>query len=126
MANEIITPVGTELVNIQQVGGDSKVATLQSVANLSSLGSLNYTQVNGNHTFTISDDIIDCTANSFTVTFPTAVGIVGVIYHVKNSGTGTITVATTSSQTIDGSLTATLNQFDSITVVSTGTNWIII
>jgi hypothetical protein len=73
-----------------------------------------------------TDYTIDCTANSFTVTLPTAVGITGRVYNIKNSGTGTIVVNTTSSQTIDGQLTQTLTQYDAITVVSNGANFIII
>ena len=67
-------------------------------------------------------------ANTFTVTLPTAVGITGRIYNVKNSGTGVITIATTSSQTVDGyaSGTITLNQYDALNVQSNGANWIII
>tara|TARA_R110000868_G_scaffold175724_4_gene412920 strand:- start:2417 stop:2728 length:312 start_codon:yes stop_codon:yes gene_type:complete len=77
---------------------------------------------------TTSDGTIDCTANSFTVTLPTAVGVAGKSYNIKNSGTGIITIATTSSQTIDGNAsgTLTLNQYDNLTVQSDGANWIII
>jgi hypothetical protein len=34
MANDIITPGGTEIINIQQVGGDAKAVTLQSIVDL--------------------------------------------------------------------------------------------
>jgi hypothetical protein len=73
-----------------------------------------------------TDHTIECTANSFTVTLPTAVGITGREYIIKNSGTGTITLATTSSQTIDGITTQTIEQYNSITVKSNNANWIII
>lgn len=79
------------------------------------------------YTLTATDHTIDCTSGTFTVTLPTAVGIAGRIYVVKNSGTGTVTVATTSSQTIDGALTQSLAiQYESYTLQSTGSNWIII
>jgi hypothetical protein len=88
--------------------------------------SLPYVAKTANYTLTSSDHTVDCTANSFTVTLPTAVGITGRIYNIKNSGTGSIVVNTTSSQTIDGQLTQTLTQYDALTVVSSGSVWIII
>jgi hypothetical protein len=74
------------------------------------------------------DGIIDCTSGTFTVTLLTAVGLTGTNgqFTIKNSGAGTITLATTSSQTIDGQLTQTIAPSSSITVQSTGANWIII
>lgn len=87
-----------------------------------------YNAQTANYTLLASDYLVDCTTNTFTATLPTAVGITGQEYVVKNSGTGVITIATTSSQTIDGAAsgTITLNQYDSITVVSNGANWIIL
>ncbi len=83
-------------------------------------------------TYSISaatDYTIDCTSGSFTVTLPTAVGITGQIFVIKKSSNGTtITLATTSSQTIDGSTTQLLSPGSkgSLTVQSNGVNWIII
>lgn len=79
---------------------------------------------------TANDFVIDCTSGTFTVTLPTAVGTSGkaAMFIIKNSGTGVITLATTSGQTIDGSASGaiTLNQYDSLTVVSNNVDWIII
>ncbi len=89
--------------------------------------SLPYTAQTTTYSIKNTDHTIDCTSGTFTVTLPTAVGIQGKIYVIKNSGTGTITVATTSSQTIDGTTTKIISvQYDKITVQSNGTNWIII
>jgi hypothetical protein len=69
------------------------------------------------------------TTGDTTQTLPTAVGVQGKIYNVKNSDTtsvSTITLATTSSQTIDGYSAVTFNFPDNITVQSDGGNWIII
>ena len=88
---------------------------------------LNYVAKTGTYTITASDYTIDCTSNTFTVTLPTAASITGRIYVIKNSGAGTITIATTSSQTIDGVTTQTLStQYSSYTVQSNGANWIIL
>jgi hypothetical protein len=74
-----------------------------------------------------TDYCIDCTSGTFTVTLPTAVGIVGQQFVIKNSSAGTITIATTSAQTIDGSASGAiaLGQYDSLSVLSDGANWII-
>jgi hypothetical protein len=100
-------------------------ATPSSTFDLHGSFELNLVNKSTNYT-AASETIINCTANTFAVTLPTAVGVDGRHYVVKNSGTGVITVSTTSSQTIDGQLTQSLNQHDSISVVSDGTNWIII
>lgn len=86
---------------------------------------LAYVAKTATYPITANDHTIDCTANSFTVTLPTAVGCAGQEYVIKNSGTGAITVATTSSQTIDGVTSASLGtQYDSLIVKSNGANWI--
>jgi hypothetical protein len=72
----------------------------------------------------ITDYVYLCTA-TLTITLPTAVGNTN-RYAIKNVG-GTTTIATTSSQTIDGSTTATLSvQYVTVEVVSDGANWNII
>ena len=94
---------------------------------IESLGSILFPYSAKSTTYTIGDEdyFIDCTSGTFTVTLPTAVGVSGKIYIVKNSGSGTITVGTTSSQTIDGSSTKTLLQYQSVQVQSNGSNWVI-
>jgi hypothetical protein len=67
------------------------------------------------------------TASGKTATLPTAVGITGRIYTIKLTVSGTGTVATTSSQTIDGSTTYSLSsQYKYVSVQSDGANWHII
>ena len=83
------------------------------------------TGINSTYTVDTNDYLIDVTGNTITVTLPTAVGVNGKNYVIKNRGTGVVTVATTSSQTIDGVNTKTLNNNDSIEVISDGSNWII-
>ena len=62
-----------------------------------------------------------------TITLPTAVGNTN-IYTIKRVGTNTVSIATTSSQTIDGSASPIIinTRYSSITLVSDGTNWNII
>lgn len=82
-----------------------------------------------NYTATSSDHTILCGSGNetFTVTLPAASGVSGIIYNIKNIGTGTITVDGNASETIDGGVTATLsNQFECITIQCDGSNWHII
>ena len=82
--------------------------------------------VTSTYPITASDSTINATSGTFTITLPSAVDISGRIYIIKNSGAGTITLATTSSQTIDGDLTQDLTEYQSHKVQSNGANWIII
>ena len=88
---------------------------------------LSYLAKTANYTVTAADYYINCTANSFTVTLPTAASVSGQTYVIKNTASGTtITVGTTSSQTIDGSTTYSLAaQYKYVAVTSDGANWII-
>ena len=74
-----------------------------------------------------STDYVYLVSGTTTITLPTAVGNVG-IYNIKRVGTNTVSIATTSSQTIDGSASPiTINvQYVSLTLVSDGANWNII
>lgn len=86
-----------------------------------------YTAKTATYTILNTDNTVDATSGTFTATLPTAVGVSGKIYTIKNSGAGVITVATTSSQTIDGSTTYSLaTQYKYVTVQSNGANWIVI
>lgn len=69
--------------------------------------------------------LVVCTA-TLTVTLPTAVGLTGKQLIVKNSGVGTVTVDGDGSELIDGAATQSLSAADSVTVVSTGSGWVIV
>lgn len=71
--------------------------------------------------------VVKVTATGQTITLPTAVGITGREYTIKITASGSCTIATTSSQTIDGSTTYSLaSQYKYATVVSDGANWIVV
>lgn len=88
----------------------------------------NYVAKTANYTATVSDYTIECTANTFQVTLPTAVGAAGQIYNISNSGAGIITIGTTSSQTfvnvVGTPTTLTLATVGNVTVQSNGANWL--
>jgi hypothetical protein len=79
-----------------------------------------------------TDNLLVFTGSSAaTLTLPTAVGCDGRNYMIKNASTsGTtplLTIATTSSQTIDGITTWLLDEAnETITLVSNGANWNIV
>lgn len=78
-------------------------------------------------TLTASHNVVLVTATGQTITLPTAVGANGRIYTIKLTASGTGTVATTSSQTIDGSTTYSLSaQNKYVTVISENSQWFII
>jgi hypothetical protein len=74
----------------------------------------------------LEDRIVKVTVAGKTATLPTAVGVIGRRYIIKNSSAGNITLATTGAETIDGVLTWTLPKMSAITVFSDGTGWGII
>ncbi len=83
------------------------------------------------YTITAADSIItaDATSAAFKATLPTALGIAGRQYTIKkiDSSANSVTVATTNAQTIDGSTAYDLaKQYKYVTVVSDGSNWIIV
>lgn len=93
-----------------------------------------YVAKTSTYTATALDYLIDCTSGTFTVTLPTAVGITGRMYKITNSGAGTITIGTTSSQTfvnIDAApTTLTLAAVGAGAIVeyeltSNGANWVV-
>ena len=108
--------------------GISAGSRLTYLANGSSSGlTLAYTAVTSAYVVQQADFVVDCTTGTFTVTLPTADGIVGKQFVVKNSGTGVITVDGDGSETIDGALTFILStKGESIWVVSDGANWKVI
>lgn len=97
------------------VDSDSTPVTVSTTVHTTAIG----------YTPSATDWLIVCTA-TLTVTLPTAVGLTGKELVVKNNGTGTVTVDAYSTQLIDGSLTQILGAADSVTIVSTGTGWVIV
>jgi hypothetical protein len=93
---------------------------------LISLGGITvpHTQVSSTYTVSEDDYLIESTSGTFTISLPSASGIRGKIYVFKNSGNGTITIDPDSSQTIDSSSTRQLGAKETLTIQSTGTNWI--
>lgn len=81
------------------------------------------TEVSTTYTILSSDDVI-LADGTFDVTLPSAVGLEGKEYVIKNVGSGAITVYPDGSETIDGSASVSLaSQYDSVRVVSNDVVW---
>lgn len=99
--------------------GNSSLNTAGSFA-------VKYTATAVDLTLSASHSFVNVTATGKTITLPTATTCQGRIYTIKLTASGSGTVATTSSQTIDGSTTYSLSaQYKYVTVISDGSNWLI-
>lgn len=109
-----------------QTAGKIGIALTTPTSTLTVNGSFGvaYTAQTTTYTATATDHTIDCTTGTFTVTLPTAVGITGRVYVIKNSGAGTITMAGTSAQTFDGATSPTIAAGAVAQYQSNGANWI--
>ncbi len=123
----LLLPAVTALVTHAQMG----IGTTTPNSTLDVRGSVatNYRSFTGNTTAASTDNLLVFTGTSdATVTLPTAVGCAGRNYVIKNASTTgptpVITIATTSSQTIDGIATWLLDDAnESVTIISDGANW---
>jgi len=85
-----------------------------------------FTALSGNQTLDGTYYFVTATGN-ITITLPTATSITGREYIIKKIDSGTTTtINTTSSQTMDGQLTITLNQqYTTFHFISDGSNWLV-
>ena len=106
-------------------GGGSQLPP--EVKSVSTTATLSLTPSNAS-TYNAIEVIYTATGSSaYTVTLPTALSIAGKKIHVKRLATANITVDANGSETIDGSATFVLtSQYSSVTLISDGTNWLII
>lgn len=75
-----------------------------------------------NYTLALTDKIVFFNGVSLTGTLPTPVGNARLTYTIKNLNASPLTV-TTSAGLIDGDVNRGLAQYDTITLISDGTNW---
>jgi hypothetical protein len=124
--------VGTELVRINP-SGNVGIGTTAPNSKLHVAGSISVaiTRKTANYTLTDVDCIVVCdaSAGAFTISLPSAVGIAGRMYTIKkvDSSPNPVTVAPQPDQTIDGAASYALSaQWKYVTVVSDGSNWLVI
>ncbi len=111
-----------------------KTVNVRYPSNLSILGAIvldkelnpALTPVTGNTQLTSEDEFVENTSGANTITLPTAIDNTGLTIIIKNTAVQNLTVNTLLSQTIDDELTVTLTQYDALTIISNGANWLII
>lgn len=113
--NVSITPSGNTLIIASSGGAGSGI--MRSVNSISS---------NTNAAALAATDYVYLCSGTITLTLPTAVNNTN-LYTVKNVGSGTVTVATTSAQTIDGASSLSLiEKYQAYTLISDNSNWNIV
>ena len=81
------------------------------------------------YTAIATDNTIICGAGNetFTITLPAVASSTGQVLHIKNVGTGIITIDGNAAENIDGAGTAVLTvRYECITIVCDGTDWWIV
>jgi len=125
VATATSTPAITLTTTITGIIKGNGTAISAAVAGTDYLTPFGYTAKTANYTILTTDTVINCTSNSFTLTFPTAVGISGKMFVVKNVGAGIITLAGNGGQTFDGVASPTIPTNTAFILFSDGSNWII-
>ena len=121
----------TTAVNIgSNVSGATSTTTLNGITTAAGIRQALTTKT-ANYTLTTLDYTVlgNASTASFSLTLPTSVGATGQVYIIKkvDSTANTVTILTTSSQTIDGSTSKVLSyQYDGFQLQSDGANWMII
>lgn len=121
---------GSDHVTIQN-DGDVGVGTTSPVSGLdiqTSMG-LAYTTITGATILDNTHHVVFCNNGIYIVSLPAANTCSGRVYKIKNTNTNgdDITIDGNGSETIDGSTTYVLEDYNQeITIISDGTNWQII
>jgi hypothetical protein len=88
--------------------------------------SLAYREIAAASAFTAADYTINVTAGTFAQSLPTAVGIQGRVYVLKNRGAGAVTLTPAGAELIDGAASLVVAAGGKAIVQSTGAGWITI
>jgi hypothetical protein len=110
----------TTSLGVVKIGSGLSIA-VDGTLSSTSTGLENVKLTSVSYTATANDYFIGATKKDITITLP--LGVIGKTYAIKNQVTGNITVNTTATQKIDGSLTHNLEVNKSIIVIFDGTQW---
>jgi hypothetical protein len=111
-SGQVLTSNGASALPTWQTAASGFTRSISSISSPTTAGS------------TANTDYVYFVTGTTTLTLPTAVGNTN-RYSVTNFGTNTVTVATSSSQTINGSTTITMPAGMSVDVISNNANWAI-
>jgi hypothetical protein len=110
-------------------GTNIGISTDSNQVTLDALNKINTVSINTTLDSTYGTVLVDASGGNVTITLPNAVGISGKIFSIKkiDSTANIVTVATTSSQTIDGKNTSLLGiQNNVLMIQSNDLDWIVI
>lgn len=125
----VVNPTSAPVLTLNSGTSANQIPKRDTNGNILNIG-YQVTALSANTTLTPAQSgVINVTtaATPLTITLPTA-ATSQLVYTIKkvDSGIGTVTIATTSSQLIDGVSTKTItNQYATITIASDGSNWFI-
>ena len=130
---DVIAHDGTDNIRVA-IGANNTILTADSGETSGvrwaalSVGTSGVSTITGAYTILTGDDVLLANSSTdFTLTLPTAVGNTGKKYDIKNINTNSTTIDGDGSETIDGATTQVLGtQYESITIVSDGSNWHVI
>lgn len=110
--------------NSLSIDGTLSVHGGTTITNLNA--TYNVVQKTSNYTIVSTDYMVDCTG-TFNITLPAASSVSGKEFVIKNSGSGSITILTSDSNLIDDNASGDiiLIQYESLSVYSNGSNWVI-
>ena len=121
--------IGTDTLIVND-GGVLSEATMAQLATYvgSATKTYNYTlQTGTSYTAAAGDFVVASNTAATTITLPSGHSVDDQIAIKKTGGTGIVTIDANASETIDGELTFALTgQYQSISLISDGTNWLII
>jgi hypothetical protein len=117
----------TSASNAATSASNAASSATQAANSVTSLNLRTIVPITGNYTVTASDrnKLIDYTSTGgHTISFTAAATLgSGFEFHIRHSGTGTITLDPNGAETIDGSATVTLSPNQAVVVVCDGTNF---
>lgn len=93
---------------------------------MAATGVVSYKKKTGSYQLLTTDTAVELTSGSGTFTFPDFTACAaGKEFCLINSGTGVMTWATTSSQTVNGQTTGTVGQYNALTIYGNAVNAVI-
>ncbi|MEA2036139.1 MAG: hypothetical protein U9O94_01420 [Nanoarchaeota archaeon] len=100
--------------------GDTMTGTLTTLGRIFETESISSAD-----TLDANNHVIFCSGTT-TLTLPTAVGIAGTVYTIVHTDTNVCTIDGAGAETISGETTWEINnQYDSMSIISDNTNWLI-
>lgn len=117
------TVTSVSVVTANGFSGTVSNPTTTPAITISYNGDVPYAAKTATYQMLATDYYIRATSGTFTITYPDFTTVAaGKPFIIKNSGSGVITWVTTGGQTVDGSTTGALSQYQAISILTDGAN----